>query len=143
MTDRASDELQAAFLATEVFVDLDGERIDASDAAGRLGTLFVLTAHNPASKVRPDAENEQQNAALKADLVALGIESYDAIGRSPDGSWFEPGFALVGVDVATANDLGKKYGQYAIFEVRPDRVIVHACDESYRLERPAGSANTG
>ncbi|MSO79331.1 MAG: DUF3293 domain-containing protein, partial [Acidimicrobiia bacterium] len=89
VTDRASEEHKAAYLATEVFVDLDGERIDASDAARRLGgPLFVLTAHNPASDVRPDAENEAQNAALKADIEAMGLESYEAIGRSPDGSWF-------------------------------------------------------
>ncbi len=143
------EKLKAAFLATEVFVDLDGadsleQWIDASEVAGRLGgPLFVLTAHNPASEVRPDAENEQQNAALKADIEALGFAPYDAIGKSPDGSWFEPGFALIGVDLATANELGKKYGQHAIFEIHPDRVIVQACDGSYRRERPAGKANPG
>jgi hypothetical protein len=139
VTDEA---LKAAYLATEVFVDLDGSNslehcIDASEAAGRLGTLFVLTAHNPASEVRSDAENDAQNAALEADIVALGATFHPAIGRSPDGSWFEPGFALVGVDLATATRLGSDYGQSAIFEVHSDRVIVQACDGSYRLERRA------
>lgn len=132
MTD---DALRAAYLATEVFVDLDGERIDASVASRRLGPLFVLTAHNPASVELDDAENERRNAELQEDLVTDGVTFVPAIGRSPDGSWFEPGFALVGVDLATANALGAKFGQNAIFEVHPNRVIVHACDGSYRLER--------
>jgi hypothetical protein len=140
MTGRSQDELRASYLATEVFVELDGELLDAPEAARRLGTpLFVLTAHNPASVILDDAVNDARNAVLLDQIEAAGLTVYPAIGKSPDGSWFEPGFALSGADLATAIDLGREHGQNAIFEVLPDRLVVHACDGSYRLERPAGS----
>ncbi len=140
MRDDREAALRASYLATEVFVELDGERIDAPEAARRLGTsLFVLTAHNPASEILDDAVNDQRNAALLEQLGAAGLTVHPAIGKSPDGAWFEPGFALSDADLATATDFGRAHGQNAIFEVRPDRLIVHACDGSYRVERPAGS----
>jgi hypothetical protein len=138
VSEPVAHELRARYLATDVFVELDGERLDASEVARRLGaTLFVLTAHNPASVILDDAVNEERNAALHAQLSAAGLTAYPAIGRSPDGAWFEPGFALSDTDLATAAELGRDHGQHAIFEVRPDRVLVHGCDLTWKLERPA------
>jgi len=134
--------LRDSYLATDVFVRLGDDWVDASDAARRLGvTLFVLTAYNPASVSLDHAVNERRNAALGDELSSAGLTAYPAIGRSPDGTWTEPGFALPGIDLAKAAGLGREHGQNAVFEILPGCLVVHACDLTWRLERPAGGSD--
>lgn len=138
---RVPDEAQAqAYLDAELVVsapgggwlDLDG------DLSGLRTPFWLVTGWNPESVERPRAENDAANAALEALLAEAGIEHLPAVGRAPDGSWEEPGFALVGVDEATALSLGRRFGQHALYRVDEQTVDVVCCFADRSWSRPRG-----
>jgi hypothetical protein len=87
----------------------------------------VLTAHNPNGTERAPALNQADQVKFERDLAALGLTFWPATGRSRDGSWSEPGFAVAGLDRAQACDLGSRYGQLAIYELTAGDVYVVRC----------------
>ena len=87
----------------------------------------MLTAHNPNGIERNPALNDADQAKLERELAALGLTFWPATGRSRDGSWSEPGFAIAGVDRAQACELGSRYGQLAVYELTADEVYVVGC----------------
>lgn len=89
--------------------------------------IFVLTAYNPGGVDRDQASNDEDEGALERELAAAGMTFWAADGRSPDNSWSEPGVAVVGLDRATACDLGSRYGQLAVYELTDDDVHVVQC----------------
>ncbi len=86
--------------------------------------LHVLTAWNPRSHRLDDDANAHRNRALLAAIHAAGLPVLRADGRAPDGSWHEPGFALLDTEVERALDLARRYGQHAIFELTGDHLRV-------------------
>jgi len=125
-----------ARLAVEVpgvgWVDLDG------DASGLAMPLWLITAWNPRSVERSRAENDAANQALRSALVEAGIEHLPAVGRAPDGSWEEPGFALMGVDEGRALELGRRFEQHALYRVDEGAVTVVCCFVERSWSRPRG-----
>lgn len=107
--------------------------------------LHVVTAANPRSRRLDDATNAARNRALRDDAVAAGIAVLRADGRAPDGSWREPGLALIDTAAATALDLARRYDQHAIFELTPRHLRIRWTDPSeatitqgWRLVRDPG-----
>ena len=91
--------------------------------------MFVLTAYNPGGEDRDDSLNEVSERALEHELSSDGAMFWPALGRSPDGSWSEPGVAVSGVDRTQACAYGDRYGQLAIYELTEDQVHVVRCDD--------------
>lgn len=112
------------------WLDLDG------DLNGLRTPFWLVTGWNPASVERPRAENDAANASLEAQLAEAGIEHLPAVGRAPDGSWEEPGFALFGVDGATALSLGRRFDQHALYRVDEHTVDVVCCFVERSWSRP-------
>lgn len=135
------DEAQVeAYLAAELRVSAPGRGwvdLDA-DLSGLPTPLWLVTGWNPRSVERPRAENDAANAALEAALEAAGIEHLPAVGRAADGSWEEPGFALFGVDEATARSLGRRFEQHALYRVDERTVDVVCCFADRSWCRPRG-----
>jgi hypothetical protein len=86
--------------------------------------IFVLTAYNPGGVDRGEAENEADERLLERELSAAGVPYRPALGRSPDGSWSEPGVAVARFDRAGACALGDRWGQLAVYELTDDQVLV-------------------
>jgi len=98
--------------------------------------IFVVTAANPFSKPRSEAENSFANADLALALDELGCDVHDAIGESPDGHWAEISFAVTGVGRRRMTAIGRRFGQEAIFELTRDEMVVRGCATNWRRSRP-------
>ncbi|MFP4150279.1 MAG: DNA/RNA nuclease SfsA, partial [Nitriliruptoraceae bacterium] len=94
-------------------------------------SLHIITACNPRSRQLDAATNRARNQELLAELTARGSRVLRANGRSPDGSWEEPGFGLVDAEVAAVLDLARRYDQHAIFELTADRLSVLWTDDRH------------
>lgn len=135
------DEAQVgAYLDADLAIALPdgGWRDPDGDLAGLETPFWLVTGWNPRSVERPRAENDAANVALEAALVEAGIEHLPAVGRAPDGSWEEPGFALFGVDESTALSLGRRFGQHALYRVDEQAVDVVCCFVERSWSRPRG-----
>ncbi|OLY90688.1 Protein of unknown function [Cnuella takakiae] len=88
-------------------------QLDALLATHDAVNWAFLTAYNPYSQVLPATENEQRNKALEALLAPYPY--YAGAGMGEDPSWTpEASFRVLGIDCATAHQLGKQFGQNAI-----------------------------
>lgn len=120
------DDLIAAYRATAYTVLLpDGEivvRVDAPNppldrllAALGARTAVFVTAWNPRSRSRPQAENEAAAARLADEAAARGWRSLPQEGRGDDGVWpAEPGLLLLDLGPAEALALAERHGQNAV-----------------------------
>lgn len=109
------------------YVDASGRRFVArpvddpppAAAPWDLPEVFVVvTAWNPASIApRGVEDNHAANARLRDDLEARGAAVRPIVGRSADGTWQEPSFAVWNLPVDEASRLAAAHGQHAIFVV--------------------------
>lgn len=89
--------------------------------------FVVLTAWNPASRLRAAWVNAVDQALLEGVLQARGCNTLRAVGRAPDGSWSEPSVAVWGLAADDAVALGADFGQHAVFAVTETRLRVLWC----------------
>ncbi|NOH80589.1 DUF3293 domain-containing protein [Vibrio sp. RE86] len=91
------------------------------------GSSFaIITAWNPASVWLSQEENDRNNQHLAQDIdhtyfsmVDVGDESF---------SWVETSFA-VEMTLQRSLELGKKYGQNAIYFIEGERLFLISCDK--------------
>ena len=105
--------------------------IRGPDAEALPGTapIFTVTAYDPNGVERDEAANAAAEQELEQELSQIGVQFWHATGRSPDGSWSEPGVAITGLDRADACDLGRRYGQLGVFELTDTEVHVVRCSD--------------
>jgi len=72
--------------------------------------------------------NDDANADLAGELWATGATLARAVGRSPDGSHSEDSVAASPLSRQEAKELGRRYGQDAIYEVTAEAVLLLSCD---------------
>ncbi|GAB3516385.1 DUF3293 domain-containing protein [Pseudoxanthomonas daejeonensis] len=120
----ATDTLLHAYLAARYRVRLDdghwlavaiGRHIPAelvqALSPGSASRLTLITAWNPQSLVRSASANAAADAALRAELDALGRPTLRAAAADADGGWEERGWLVEGLDAATADVLARRYDQ--------------------------------
>lgn len=91
------------------------EPLAAVMVARGTATACFLTAWNPESVPRTEAENQADQTRLKARLEALGLTWLSAEGRDPDGGWdAEPSLVALGLAFDQACDLADEFGQNAV-----------------------------
>ena len=122
MTDtRISPELIRAYEATEYrvlepvpFTLKVGQRSrELERLYERTGTrtAAVITAWNPCSEERSDAENHTAHENLAGDLKLIGLQHLPALGADPKDKWKgEESFLVLDAPRETAERLGRKYG---------------------------------
>lgn len=98
--------------------------------------IHVITAFNPFEQVLDSPENERRNSVLADFLGAKGFEFQSVLGRSVTGTWSEPSFAIHGMTRSEACELGRLFGQRAIFELDEDTLRVISVDGQERAQRP-------
>jgi putative PIN family toxin of toxin-antitoxin system len=91
-------------------------------------TAAFVTASNPRSKPHSKEENQAANARLLESQRLLCRTWLAGEGRSPDASWAEQSFLILGIPLAEAEALGRAYGQNAIVFCEkgrpPDLVLI-------------------
>jgi hypothetical protein len=89
-------------------------RLDALlDAEGAAGAAFI-TAANPHSKRRSDAENHAAFLSFNAAMSKTPYACRPGVGRDPSASWAEASLLIIGIPRAKAEALGRSLGQNAI-----------------------------
>jgi hypothetical protein len=105
--------------------------------ASRGVQIHVITAWNPGDE-RPSSEiNEARNQELRAEISARGLEALEALGSDPNSPHAEKSWAVVGMTDDTAIELGRKYGQVAVFFITRARQWVLGCLAEWEVGRIA------
>lgn len=105
--------------------------INGPNAADRLPLpepIYVITASDPGGQHAGREANDDANADLAGELWATGATLARAVGRSPDGSHSEDSVAASPLSRQEAKELGRRYGQDAIYEVTAEAVLLLSCD---------------
>ena len=102
--------------------------------------VYLVTAWNPGATLLSLAENVERHEALVGYLDASRVEHWEAAGYSPDLSWVELGLALPGVSEDQALEVGRRFGQLALFAWRERELAVLACADGARLASYGWSA---
>ncbi|MBT7691098.1 MAG: DUF3293 domain-containing protein [Gemmatimonadales bacterium] len=125
-------ELTAAFASTIIEVEHpEGTITVPAGTTGRNNgwpwaqPVWVVTAHNPGGTVCSTNWNRGANTSLRNSLKKQGIEFVRATGRSPDRTWSESGYALVGISKSQALTIARQCGQLAIFRLHNWRRTVN------------------
>jgi hypothetical protein len=124
------------YLPTVVTVCVDGIWMSGFDfCASRAVQIHVITAWNPGDE-RPGREiNDARNKQLLADISALGFASLEALGSDPNSAHAEKSWAVIGLTDKVAVELGKKYGQVAVFRITESRQSVIGCLNEWEVSR--------
>ena len=94
--------------------------------AGWPDHFHVITACNPLSSgVRKN--DDTATAELRKTLSRMKVWKHRVQGASPDWKHRERGFAVAGIKLSQAIELGRRFQQNAIFTVENDRVNVVGC----------------
>ncbi|MFD7700551.1 DUF3293 domain-containing protein [Streptomyces caelestis] len=97
----------------------------ASDGSG--ATVHVITAWNPLGRTAPDDANARAQRLLLDEVRRRGLTSWPAVGGDVSGTHREESVAVVGLGDAAARDLGRRFGQDAVFAWTPGAWRVLAC----------------
>ena len=138
MADSDWSDLRVLYDLAEVVVqDPQGDWAALEDTARRRGrSACVITAWNP-GRARPgQVVNDEANARLHRRLRGLHLETWPADGRSPDGSFHEPGFCVWDADHAVMLALGREFDQLAIYAVDSVGVRITVACHDEGLSRP-------
>jgi hypothetical protein len=90
-----------------------------------VSTAAVLTAWNPYSEARSDAENETAQRDLISEIDRLSLRHEPGHGADTTGKWPpEPSRLVLGIDLETAATLGRRFRQNGIVWVSANAVPI-------------------
>ena len=116
-----SPSMIEAWKVAVVTVEFEGATVHPSVLATRFDKpVHMVTAWNPGAVEREPEVNARASAELKAELEDKKLPIFPGVGRDAASSWEEPGFAIVGLSRADIKDIGRRYGQVAVYEFNPD-----------------------
>jgi hypothetical protein len=91
------------------------------ESHGAQSAAFI-TAANPYSEIRPEAENLAGQGELQRAMREAGYACFRGEGRDPRGAWTsEPSCLVVGIDRAHAEEAGRRFAQNAIVFIERGR----------------------
>lgn len=103
------------------------------DPRGR--SIHIITADNPGGVQAGEAENRAAHASLVANVRRQGLEYWPAVGGDPSWTHTEISLAVLGLDDALACQVGREFGQDAVFAWSPTSWVVVGCMGSLRVEQ--------
>lgn len=129
-----ADGLAEAYRLGVYFVDLDGDILEiavghlASQLEARLPparTLAYITACNPGSILRPEADNLRADEELRAVIRHRNAPHWPMNSSSPDSHWWEAGWLVADVPSAVLDEWARRFGQRG--------TLLWRCGEPVRL----------
>jgi len=92
----------------------------------RASSAAFLTAYNPYSQMRSEAENQAAHQKLLAELAQAGIETIDGLGTDPRDDWSaEPSVLVLGLSRSRAEQLADQYSQNAFLWIANPSALVN------------------
>ena len=108
--------------------------------------IVVVTAWDPDSVRLQAGDNRVRHRRLLSELDRSGVIHWLAVGRDPYSPHFEEGVAVIGLTESEGVDLGRRYGQAAVYVWTPEAWTVLSCTGDRRhaygwriADRPAPS----
>ena len=101
--------------------------IGTPPVAGWPSDFHIITAFNP-KKILPEPENYAADTRLRTQLEQERIAHFRIGGCSADLAHQEASWAIVGISVERAIEIGRHWFQHAIFEVLNGEAFVVSCD---------------
>ncbi|MDX3412824.1 DUF3293 domain-containing protein [Streptomyces griseoincarnatus] len=95
---------------------------------GSGATVHVISAWNPYGRTASDDANARAQRLLLDEIRRRRFTSWSAVGGDVSGTHREESVAVVGLDDAAARDLGRRFGQDAVFAWTSGAWRVLACD---------------
>ena len=92
----------------------------------------IITAFNPGKIVSAEI-NAKADEDLRKELNHAGSCCFRITGCSPDLKHQEPGWGVVGLTEECSLEIGRKYGQNAIFEISTGILSVIGCLSGERI----------
>ena len=124
------------YLPTNVSVLFDGVWMSGFDFCASHGVqIHVITGWNPGDERLGSEVNDARNEQLHADISALGFDALAALGSDPNSSHSEKSWAVAGLKDNAAVELGKKYGQVAVFRITESRQSLLGCLSEWEVSR--------
>ncbi len=133
-TERGEAGLREAFLATDIHVWIGRQHLvvrplPVGETVGSFPSgaqhLHVVTAWNPMGQRADPTANARADRALRAELAALDVTTWDAEGWAPDDRWAEESVAVLDAGEHTVLELARRYRQAAIYRWTPtERAVV-------------------
>jgi hypothetical protein len=127
------DPLWDAFAGAVITIELGvGRRVLEPRPTGVVGTfpladpVHIITEWNPGGAPSTLASNIERAKDLDASLDQL--QPLPTIGSAVDGSFPEPGVAVVGLSETQAIEFGRRFGQAAIYRWTPDSLTILGAD---------------
>lgn len=122
--------LLRAYHGAEVHIAVKGKWVPWEAFPRPRGTrIHILTAHNPGSVPHSRQENQARHLRLAAALLRRGYTSLPARNRAPGGGWEEEAFAVVDAPRDAILELGRAFGQLAVYEIGEEGRDVVPCGE--------------
>lgn len=117
---------QAVYKTARASFTLQTEKTDTTLFDNR--SYAVITAHNPRSEQLSKEENIKRHEALRSVLQHQKLSFEKSTGESPDGVWVEEGFVIFDINLETALQIGRDFGQHAILYGQGNRVALAWCE---------------
>ncbi|MER6432620.1 DUF3293 domain-containing protein [Streptomyces sp900105245] len=92
------------------------------------GTVHVITAWNPRGRTASADDNARAQGLLVNEVRSRNLMWWSAEGGDACGTHREESVAVAGLTDAAARELGRRFGQDAVFAWTPDAWRVLACD---------------
>ncbi len=89
--------------------------------------LFGISACNPFDLRLSDQRKQERTARLASTLAKVGLKHWIGRGEAIDGTYSEPTVFAEGLDTERALELGRMFGQRAIFRIDVESVSVLIC----------------
>lgn len=124
------------FIKTELTIEIEGKTRPLLEVVGNRRRAFhVITAWNPGGTHASLDENAAADRELLVELQSRKLESHRAVGSDPDSEHKEEGWIVAGIKELDAVNLGKRFGQIAIFRVEQRKLMVVGCQGPWRRSR--------
>lgn len=82
-----------------------------------------ISAYNPRSEPRTEAENLRAQESLRQEVAGLGLRMLDGVGEDPGGECAgEPCLLVLAITRKDTESLGRRYGQNAVLWMEADGV---------------------
>lgn len=131
-------QIWSAFESTIIVQKTEFEIVWAGSGSVKLPLptpIHIITAYNPFERVLSNEENSRRHEALRKLLLHRPVQFLSVYGKSPDGQWIEPSYAIHGFSRSEACRLARDIGQRAIFELDDQFLYVFGSDEKLRGQR--------
>lgn len=93
--------------------------------------VHIITAYNPAGVRADETANRARHRELERRVARYN--ALPTLGSDPGGSMPEPGYALLDVSLDTAVEIGREFGQRAIYRWTDDSLTIIGVDEPVEL----------